>query len=82
MSGRHATGNRYLDNLDIMLDANTGPLFGTENIRLFTYVLHDHGRQLFAELNIQSIQHPGMGRSTESVWLIGLRFQVNRGWSW
>jgi porin len=50
MSGGHATGNRYLDNLDLMLDANTGPLFGAENLRLFTYVLHDHGNQLSDQL--------------------------------
>jgi porin len=50
MSGGRAIGNRYLDNLDIMLDANTGPLLGAENLRFFTYVLHDHGRQLSDEL--------------------------------
>jgi porin len=50
LSGGLETGNRYLDNIDITLDANTGPLFGAENLRFFVYLLHDHGSQLNDQL--------------------------------
>ncbi|MEY4933167.1 MAG: hypothetical protein RLZZ403_1487 [Pseudomonadota bacterium] len=37
---------------------------------------------LMIQPDIQYIQHPGMDRNAESAWLIRLRLQVNRGWSW
>ncbi len=72
MSGGHATGNRYLDNIDITLEANTGPVFGLENLRFFAYALHDHGNQLSDQLTgsaqgISNIETDGALRLFE-VW--------------
>lgn len=64
-----------------LLAAESGKPWKRETIIELTYRA-DIAGWLMIQPDIQYIQHPGMDRGTESAWLIGLRFQVNRGWSW
>ncbi|HEU4487490.1 MAG TPA: carbohydrate porin [Povalibacter sp.] len=50
VSGGQATGDRYLDNLDITFDVNGGRLFGAEGMELFAYLLYNNGHSI-AELS-------------------------------
>jgi len=50
-SGGIETGERYLDNLDLMLEANGEGLLGIEGLRFFGYVLYNNGHVLCEELS-------------------------------
>src|SRR5262245_1206686 len=50
VSGGLATGERYLDNLDLTLAAN-GAALGLEGLQFFGYVLYNNGHVFCEELN-------------------------------
>jgi porin len=45
-SGGLATGSRYLDNLDITIDADAERIVGIEGLQLFAYLLYNNGHSL------------------------------------
>lgn len=45
-AGGTASGNRYLDNLDITVDADGEQLFGIEGLQLFGYLLYNNGHSV------------------------------------
>ena len=45
-SGGVATGTRYLDNLDITIDADAGRIAGLDGLQLFAYLLYNNGNSL------------------------------------
>jgi porin len=45
-SGGAATGNRYLDNLDLTFDADAGRLFGIDGLEIFGYLLYTNGHSI------------------------------------
>ena len=51
VSGGLATGERYLDNLDLTLAANGEALLGLEGLQFFGYVLYNNGHVFCEELN-------------------------------
>jgi porin len=51
VSGGLATGDRYLDNLDLTVEANGAGMLGLEGLRLFGYVLYNNGHVLCEELS-------------------------------
>ena len=51
VSGGIATGERYLDNLDLTLAANGEGLLGLEGLQFFGYVLYNNGHVFCEELN-------------------------------
>ena len=51
VSGGLATGNRYLDNLDLTAAANGETLLGLEGLQFFGYVLYNNGHVFCEELN-------------------------------
>lgn len=46
LSGGAATGNRYLDNLDITVDVDAGQAWGLEGLQIFGYVLYNNGHSI------------------------------------
>ncbi len=46
LSGGVATGSRYLDNLDITIDADAERLIGVEGLQLFAYLIYNNGHSL------------------------------------
>jgi len=76
-SGGRATGDRYLDNLDITLDADGGKLFGVEGLRLFGYLLYNNGHSV-AELS-DAVQGISNIESTRAVRLYELWTQWQFG---
>jgi porin len=50
-SGGAATGERFLDNLDVTLEADGEQLLGMEGLRLFGYVLYNNGHAFCDELS-------------------------------
>lgn len=78
-SGGIATGNRYLDNLDVTLELSPGSMSGLGDVRLFAYLLHNQGDALAEELTgaaqgISNIETTGSLRLYE-LWL---EWQVGR----
>lgn len=51
ISGGFATGERYLDNLDLTLDVDGKQLLGIEGLRMFGYVLYNNGHVFCEELS-------------------------------
>jgi porin len=49
-SGGLATGSRYLDNLDITIDADAEQIFGAQGMQMFAYLLYNNGHGFNEEL--------------------------------
>lgn len=45
-TGGVATGSRYLDNLDITIDADAGRIAGLEGLKVFAYLLYNNGHSI------------------------------------
>jgi porin len=45
-SGGVATGSRYLDNVDITIDADGGRIAGLEGLQVFAYLLYNNGHSI------------------------------------
>jgi porin len=71
LSGGIATGDRYLDNVDVTFDLDGEALFGIEGLKLFGYVLYNNGHVLSDEL-VGSAQGISNIEATEAVRLYEL----------
>jgi porin len=77
-SGGLATGNRYLDNIDLTASLDGGQLFGIEGMKLFGYALYENGHVLSDDLvgaaqGVSNIEAPPAVRLYElwSEWQFG-----------
>lgn len=77
-SGGLATGSRYLDNLDITLDADAGQIVGLDGMQVFAYLLYNNGRGFNDEL-VGSAQGVSNIEATEALRLYELWTQWNIG---
>jgi porin len=77
-SGGVAEGQRYLDNLDLTLDADAGRLFGAEGLQFFAYVLYNNGHGLCDDL-VGSAQCVSNIEATDALRLYELWMQWSFG---
>jgi porin len=77
-SGGIATGDRYLDNIDLTLDVDGAALFGVEGLKLFGYLLYNNGHVLSDDL-VGSAQGISNIETTQAVRLYELWMEWQLG---